>query len=167
MSEFQDGDLGGNPYRSPFSGSEALVVGDESGQAITHRVLSTLRETQPWVRFLSVLGFICSVLMVFVGSLGFLATLLAGARQGLVATFVPLVYIPLGIIYFIPSLFLFRYASRINAMWTTRNMRQLEDALAAQKSFWKYVGILAIAVIALYLVGIAFFVFTVARVHPH
>jgi hypothetical protein len=165
MSEFRDGDLGGNPYRSPSEGSEAFVVGDESGQAITHKVLSMLRQTQPWVRFLSVLGFICSAVMVLVGSIGFVAMASAGARMEPPGLIVLLAYIPAGILYFFPSLFLFRYASRINALWTTRSVRQLEDALEAQKSFWKFVGILMLVVIVLYLLGIVLAIMlAVARV---
>lgn len=165
MPGFRDGDLGDNPYRSPFADSDALVVGNESGQAITHKVLSMLRQTQPWVRFLSVLGFICSALMMLVGLLGFGTMTLAGADAGPASRFLLLVYIPVGVLYFFPSFFLFRYASRINALWTTRSVRQLEDALEAQKSFWKFVGILAAVVIALYLAGIVLvFVLAAARV---
>lgn len=161
MSEFRDGDLGGNPYRSPAEDSDTPVVGDESGQFITYKVLSMLRQTQPWVRFLSVLGFICSALMVLVGSLGFVTMMFAGAHRGPAERLLLLVYIPTGVLYFVPSLFLFRYASRINTLWTTRSVRQLEDALEAQKSFWKFVGILALVVIVLYLLGLVL-AFTIA-----
>lgn len=166
MSDYQDGDLGGNPYRSPSEGRDALVAGDESGQAMTHKVLAMLRQTQPWVRFLSVLGFVCSALMVFMGAFAFVATMSAKTRGGPVEHFVVLAYIPIGILYFFPSLFLFRYASRINTLWMTRSVRQLEDALEAQKSFWKFVGILALVVIVLYLLVIVLAIgFAATRMH--
>jgi hypothetical protein len=154
MSENRNADLGGNPYRSPSPVSDAIVAGDESGQVMTEKVLSMLRQTQPWVRFLSVLGFICSALMVLAGSIGFLAMALGPAHAGPVESVVLLAYVPMGILYFFPSFFLFRYASRINALWATRSVRQLEDALEAQKSFWKFVGILMLIMIVLYLLGL-------------
>ena len=160
MSEFQNSRSDDNPYRSPLDGGNVPVADDKSGQVITPTVLSTLRQTQPWVRFLSVLGFVVSALMVLMG-LGasvFAASALHGAHSG--ALFVFLLYIPMGILYFIPSLFLFRYASCINALWTNRTVRHLEDALRAQKSFWKFVGILTLIVIALYFLAfVAAFVF--------
>lgn len=154
MSEFQDAGLGDNPYRSPFSVSGASVVGDESGQVVAPKVASMLRQTQPWVRFLSVLGFVCSALMLVV-SLGIAIMTFARPRTDPIESLALVVYILVGVLYFFPSLFLFRYASRINALWTTRSVRQLEDALEAQKSFWKFVGILMLVVVVLYGLGIA------------
>lgn len=164
MSEFQDAGPGGNPYRSPSHFSDAPVAGDESGQVMTQKVVSILRQTQPWVRFLSVLGFIFSTLMVLVGTIGFAAMTFAGAGAGPIERSVLLMYIPMGVLYFFPSLFLFRYASRINALWANRSVRQLEDALEAQKSFWKFVGILMLVAMVLYVLIIAFaFVLGAAR----
>jgi hypothetical protein len=164
MPDFQNTGFEDNPYRSPLCGSDVVVVDDESGQVVTARVLSALRQTQPWVRFLSVLGFVCSTLMVLIGSIGFVAMTTVGDRADTSTRFLFLVYLPMGVLYFVPSLFLFRYASRIKALRTTRNVRQLEDALEAQKSFWKFVGILAIIVITLYLLLILL-AFVLAATH--
>jgi hypothetical protein len=166
MSESQDAGLGSNPYRSPFSVSEGQAVGDESGQVMTHKVLSMLRQTQPWVRFLSVLGIIIAALMVLVGSFGFVAMTFASSRTDSFPFFLWLVYIAVGVLYFLPALLLFRYASRINDLWTNRSVRALEDALEAQKSFWKFVGILMLVVIVLYLLVIVF-AFMAGAMHAH
>jgi hypothetical protein len=71
-----------------------------------------------------------------------------------------------GVLYFLPALLLFRYASRINDLWTNRSVRALEDALEAQKSFWKFVGILMLVVIVLYLLVIVF-AFMAGAMHAH
>ena len=60
MSELQNSGLDDNPYRSPVAGGNVPVAGNASGQVVTPTVLSTLRQTQPWVRFLSVVGFVVS-----------------------------------------------------------------------------------------------------------
>ena len=152
MSEFQSTDFKDNPYRSPSEIGDSPFVGNEVGQVVTPTVLAMLSQTQPWVRFLSVLGFIVSGLMVLGGLIAFVATMGRGVG------FIFLMYIPMGLLYFFPSLFLFRYASRIANLRMTRGVEQLEDALAAQKSFWKFVGIAALIVISLYLVALAAFI---------
>ena len=149
MAEFRSTDFEDNPYRSPSESGDAPILGDEVGQVVTPTVLAMLSQTQPWVRFLSVLGFIASGLMVLGGLVAFVATM--GRGMG----FIFLIYIPMGLLYFFPAMFLFRYAGRIADLRLTRGVEQLEDALAAQKSFWKFVGIAALIVISLYLVAIA------------
>jgi hypothetical protein len=153
MSEFQNTNFDDNPYRSPSEIVDEPIVGDDAGQVVTPTVLAMLRQTQPWVRFLSVLGFIFSVLMVLGGLVGLLNPI---SRPGIGPVF--LIYIPMGLLYFVPSLYLFRYASRIANLRRTHSVNQLEDALAAQKSFWKFVGIMAIIVIVIYVVAIASFI---------
>jgi hypothetical protein len=145
MSEFESKDIDDNPYRSPFESGYTPILPDEVGQCVTPTVLDMLRQTQPWVRFLSVLGFISSGLMVLIGVGGAVAMMSRGIG------FIFLIYVPMALLYFVPSLFLFRYASRIAELRVIRGVKQLEDALAAQKSFWKFVGIAAMVVIAIYL----------------
>ncbi len=165
MSNDWDTDLEGNPFRSPSSDCNAFVSGEETGHVITPKVLAMLRQTQPWVRFLSVLGFICSVLMAMAGIIGLAVPMFATGNMGPVECFIMmLVYFPIAAVYFVPSLFLFRYASRINALWATHSMRELEDALEAQKSFWKFAGILVLVVIFMYL-GFVVFI-GLAAIHP-
>jgi hypothetical protein len=155
MSKFQFTDFEENPYRSPPEIGETPIVGDEAGPVVTPTVLAMLSQTQPWVRFLSVLGFIVSGLMVLIGLVGLFGFAAIGRGMGLIL----LLYIPMALLYFIPSLFLFRYASRIADLRITRGVVELEDALAAQKSFWKFVGIAALIVIFLYVAAIAVFAF--------
>jgi hypothetical protein len=54
--------------------------------------------------------------------------------------------------YIVPGIFLMRYASRIAALVASGRADDLESALAAQKSFWKFVGIVVAVVLGLYLV---------------
>ena len=61
----------------------------------------------------------------------------------------------LGLLYIFPSLFLFRYASGIASMLKEDAVRGMESALAAQKSFWRFVGILTVIVLCIYAVVLA------------
>lgn len=124
-----------NPLYPPQG--EAQVSGAVSPEAI-----ELLRKTKPWVRLLGVLGMIGIVFMV----LGSLAIALMGfgpfkmlpliARIGASA-----MYLVMALLYLPPVLFLNRYASRIGDLVDDGSSENLEQALRAQKSFWKYVGI--------------------------
>jgi hypothetical protein len=57
------------------------------------------------------------------------------------------------------ALFLNRYASRIGTLVDSGSPEDLQQALAAQKSFWRYVGILTLVFICLYVVVIVVAIF--------
>lgn len=61
-------------------------------------------------------------------------------------------YLLMGVIYFIASLYLLRYAGAIKRAVTGLNASEMETALEAQASFWKLVGILSIVFIVLMIV---------------
>jgi hypothetical protein len=120
------------------------------GGAATPQAIEILLQTRPWVRFLSVLGFIATALMAVVGLLGG-GLGLAGAGGNAPAV-VMLAYVPLSLVYFFPSLFLWRFAERISKLQTTKAASDMESALEAQRSFWRFVGIAVALVLALYVV---------------
>jgi hypothetical protein len=105
-----------------------------------------LQRTQPWVRFLAIFGFVSAGLMIlgglFAGAAGALAT--AGGQAGGMELMVLLFMYPLfGVLYIYPSLCLLRYANHIRRFLAAPGGPQLEAALDAQRSFWKFAGILA------------------------
>ena len=65
-----------------------------------------------------------------------------------------LVYVAFGLLYVLPALFLNRYSSHIADLLRTNRMTDLELALAAQKSFWKFVGVFILVILCLYVLGI-------------
>ncbi len=60
----------------------------------------------------------------------------------------------MALIYIVPAIYLWRYADRIALFIQERSTGTLASALEAQKSFWKFVGILMLVVVAMYAVGI-------------
>jgi Family of unknown function (DUF5362) len=113
-------------------------------------VVSPLQRTQPWVRFLAVMGFIFAGLMVFVGVMAGIA----GAATGRLETLALMAVYPIiGVLYIFPSLYLLRYADRIKAYLASGQEADLAGALDAQRSFWKFAGVYTVVSIV---VGIAF-----------
>lgn len=141
------------PAWTPPPAAPAPVPAGMASGDVPHEVIELLRKTKPWVRFLSVLGFIGLVLMLL-GALGALVmAAAAGSFSG--PQVIPVVAVLVaGAFQFPALLFLSRYASRIKNLLASGHPQDLEDALSAQKSFWKYLGILTIVMIFLYIIGI-------------
>jgi ABC-type multidrug transport system permease subunit len=109
-----------------------------------------LQRTQPWVRFLSILGFIVVGLASLVG----LSEIVNLATERVEATPLSLVYPLLGLVNFFPAYYLHKYSKRIGVFVAQGHAVQLEAALEAQRAFWMYTGIIVLISIALVVVAV-------------
>lgn len=128
--------------------------GVQTVATITPQATQHLRGTRPWVLFMSILMFIGAGFMV-IGGLGAIA--MGGMRgmfNGPMAVVIGLAYIVMAAICGVMAYLLLAYAGAIKRFAFSQRSHDLEAALGAQKSFWKFVGILTIVVISLYLVVI-------------
>ena len=126
------------------------MYGGQPGAQATEMSVDFLRQTKPWVTFLSVMGFIGSGFML----LGGIGMIIAGAFAPSNGAFSPallgVLYIPMAFLYIYPSLKLWGYSGAIGRLLQTRSTTDLEAALSQQKSFWKFAGILMIVMMAVY-----------------
>jgi hypothetical protein len=116
-------------------------------ETITPAMIEFLGQTRPWVRFLSILGFVGTVFIVLAALFMMLMGGISGAMRnnplgGSGGIVLGVVYLLMAFLYFFPSLFLFRYANGIASM-DGDTVGGMERALEAQKSFWRFVGIAA------------------------
>ncbi|HUF18392.1 MAG TPA: type II secretion system protein GspG [Thermoanaerobaculia bacterium] len=128
-----------------------------SGDTLTPAMIESLRRTKPWVRFLSVLGFIAAGFMVLAGlALAVIAMVSEGPEfPGIFGLIVGLLYFLLALLYIFPSLYLSRYATAIGrALRPGPKSSAVEEALGHQKSFWKFAGIMALVMLLLYIPGV-------------
>lgn len=136
-----------NPYSAPGAGrgspDDSVLI-----EEFTRGTIDALRQTRPWVIFLGVLGFIGVGLMALIGLFGLLSLAAGGIRNS--QALILVVYLPVALLYFFPSLFLTRYGARIGGFVRDPSHRGLEAALTTQKSFWKFVGILTLVILLLY-----------------
>jgi membrane protein YqaA with SNARE-associated domain len=151
-----------NPYLAPASpgpyDAPALAAysagPQDRGAQVSDLAVEALRQTRPWVVFLSVMSFI---------GCGFM--LLAGVGMMVVGAFTPssspvptavlgLIYIPMAFLYIYPALKLWAFGGAITRLTASRSSADLEAALSQQKSFWKFLGIVTIVLMALYGVAI-------------
>jgi len=124
--------------------------------AITESMLTSLRQTRPWVKFLSILGFVSIFFVVVSGIVNMFVFSKAafGGSYGL-AIFMGAINILMGVLYFFPSFFLFKFASSIARLSDGGGAGELEEALSNQKSFWKFFGIMALVMFGVAILGMA------------
>ena len=122
---------------------------------ITESMLFSLKQTKPWTKLISIIGFIYVGFMIIFGIGGsFMFSRFGSSNSFPSSITLTVIYLLLGILYFFPCLFLFRFSSSIGRLLEGGGAAEMEEALVNQKSFWKFVGILAIISIIMAIVGI-------------
>jgi len=141
-----------NPYATP----SAELIPDEEGVSalVSSTARMALKQTRPWVLLLSILGFVFSGLMLL-GGLAMLLVSIFGGEWIMVAG--AALYVVLGSTYFFGAWIMFRYGQRIGSFLATGGLGDFEQALLAQKSIWKFFGIITLAVIAIYFLAVVVF----------
>jgi len=66
------------------------------------------------------------------------------------------VYLLLAVVLFFPNLFLIQYSNLLKRFSTDKSPADFELAMAKQKQFWMYVGILSIIYIAIIIIAVLF-----------
>lgn len=148
-----------DPYSTPAA--DFTPVSRPSEAAITQGVIQQLARTKPWVRFMSVMVFIGAGLMILAALLMLVIGGLmsgqsngnpifsGGLRFGLAAF-----YVLFACVYIYPGIKLWKYASRIGDLVQSGNAMDLESALNEQRSFWKFLGIVILVILSIYVLVI-------------
>lgn len=142
-----------NPYMPPGSQLSAPPMASMGGggEGVSAVSLEHLRNTKPWVRLLSVMGFIGSALLVIVALAMMVGSSFMGEQfSGAMGVGLGVAYLLFALFYIYPSVCLWRYANSIQALLSTRRTVDLETALGQQKSFWRFVGILMAFILVIY-----------------
>jgi hypothetical protein len=138
-----------NPYQSPSTPRSQWEVQSDV-EAVFHEAAQTLAQTKPWVRFLAVVGFLMFAISILgIVGMGIMLAMQPASPDGMMMM---LAVLPIAVlVYFIPSLLLWNYASRIADFLIDKSSQALAAAVGAQRSFWKYVGITSAVGIILYM----------------
>lgn len=112
-----------------------------------------LLEASKWANFIAIVGFIAIGLLIIMSfSIGaILANLPEGSLGGLPPKFFSFFYLIAAGIYFIPVFFLFQFAQKTKQALIEDDHNLLTFGLKKLKSHYKFIGILFIVLIALYL----------------
>lgn len=118
-----------------------------SDQTINH-----LDETRKWTTFLSILGFVFLGLLIIFGLFfGRIFSRFGNMQMIPFAGLIGIIYIIMAIIYFFPIYYLYMFSSYAKKACETRNPTDMEKAMQNLKSHFKFIGILIIVVLSLYL----------------
>jgi len=144
-----------DPYSTPISHDS--TSGRAGSSEVSQAVMLTLAGTKPWVRFFSVLMFVGAGLLLLVA----LVMAVAGASigkasgnpmfSGGMGVGIAVIYGLLSIIYVYPGMKLWKYSNSIRNLLQTSAEVDLIDALNQQRAFWKFIGILFLSLLALYI----------------
>ncbi len=143
-----------NPYQAPNTG---YLAPPPSGTGeVSPGVMEALKDTRPWVRFMAILTFVMTGLMM-IGGLGIAAL----GRTGGPAFNLGLAigYILMAFLYVFPGIYMYRYGTAIGHLQEGGGVPALEDAMRQQRSFWRFVGIMALVVVCIYGLIIVFALF--------
>jgi len=138
-----------NLYQPP---SAPISAGGYSGDAgISPLVIQHLVRTQPWVRLISLPGFIMTILVLSSAMFSFTRRQVydsdafqTGGVIGIIVT---------GILCLCPLILLNRYAGAIDKLKRTQSTTDLENALNQQRAYWKFVGVLVLIGVVIWLAG--------------
>ena len=129
----------------------------ENGSEVNQNILQGFKATKPWVRLFSVLGFISVGFMILAAFFILAASMIGseslgmGAFQGI---FMFIIYVFSSLLYFFPSLLLWKYGTAIENLTNMASIENLEKAVDSQRAFWKLIGIFAIIWIVLAILGL-------------
>jgi hypothetical protein len=147
-----------DPYSSPATYDSS--TGYASSANVSQGVINQLAGTKPWVRFMSVLMFIGAgfmllaalIMLVAGGAVAATTKSSGGALPAGMMSVIAILYAVFSAVYIYPALKLWKYANRIGSLLITGATMDLESALNEQRAFWKFIGIMVIAMFALYFV---------------
>ena len=151
-----------NSELSPEQNTESTLFGfgiDQSSKA-------HLWEAAKWAKFLAIMGFIMCGLAVVFGI--FMGTIYSSMMKnyddyGAAATyadgmsiFMIILYVGIAVIYFFPCLFLLRFANHMKNALNTDDQVTLNTSFQNLKIMFRYVGIVTIIFISLYILFILY-----------
>ena len=137
-----------------FSESSSLF-----GLAINENNKGDLADTARWARFLSIVGFVMCGLIVLIGFFaGSIFSMFAntgeleelGGMSSAMGAGMAFFYVIIAAIYFIPCLFLFRFANKMKLALSSNDQMALTTSFQNLKSMFRFFGIVTIIMISIY-----------------
>lgn len=118
-----------------------------------------LQQLYKWTRFLGIAGSIIAAFILLNGLALFAQPQLAQEAldnmiPGLNARSISLVYIVLGFVYIIPMRMLLRFSRQLELYFKREDAAQALEALVSLSSFFKFIGVMVLIVLGLYILTI-------------
>lgn len=141
--------------------------------SVTPTIQSLLKETSKWANFLAILGFVGIGLLVVIGifvsiMMGSMPDMMGQANPyselGIGGGMIGVFYIVMGLLYFFPVLYMYKFARKMKIALDNNDNGQLTESFKNLKALFKFMGIMAIIILSIYvlvfllaILGAAFF----------
>lgn len=132
------------------------VIEVKDGLTLSNKELAFLKEAAKWANFLAILGFIgigFMVIFAFFASALFAFLPSSQTIPGFMGGLFTVVYLILAAIYFFPVYYLYGFASRTKKAIIFSDNTAISKAFEFLKSHYKFIGILYIVLMGLYVLG--------------
>lgn len=128
--------------------------------SVTPEIQSFLRETAKWGKFMAIVGFVFTALIMIlaIGMSFFMSSALAeiadepgmGMFGAIGGGFISFIYILFGLMYFFPCLYLYRFSTRMKIALAQNDQQYLHESFMNLKSLYKYWGIFTAVILGFY-----------------
>ena len=142
----------------PILNEPALGAGDNELK-LNKEDQNNLIQTAKWAKFLGIVGFVMSGLIVLFGLSimgGFLLGNEFGNIYGGMGSAMGFFYILFSLIYIFPSYYVFRFGTQISSGLRSGNQAQCSEAYSNLKKLFVFMGVMTVIVLSLYALAILF-----------
>lgn len=152
-----------NPYESlqAETGVSNLEDSEDSFASITEDMISSMKQSSSWIRFLAICGFVYAGFIIAAGVLSVSIFIFLGSASSntiaaelgmdplLFGIMITILILAVGMLIIVPFRFLYNFGTKMRTYVQTGNESALELAFMNNKSFWKFCGIVTIVLLAL------------------
>ncbi|QEK51344.1 hypothetical protein FYC62_06435 [Pedobacter aquae] len=148
-----------NNYSENLQNQENLNKEEPKTLVFNLSIEDLLLETAKWGKFLAIMGFVFTGLIVLVGlalsvfGTSMLSNSPLGAIGGAALGFI---YMLMGLVYYFPSKYLYDFAVYIKQAVLIKDQESLDYAFSRLKSVYKFWGILVIILLVFYAIAFLF-----------
>ena len=142
---------------------EETTIQENERLYLSQEAQGFLKETAKWAYFLSILGFVgigfMVVLALFIGTIFSALNNMSGAMNpmmGIGTGFISGLYLLIALIYFFPIYYLFQFSSKMKKAFKSNDNDLINSSFEYLKSHYKFVGIVALIFIIVYVLIILF-----------
>lgn len=128
---------------------------DNSALVISEQIMTHLNETRKWAKFISIMGFIGVGLIVIIAlSIGSILNFVASMAPmplPFSSFFITLIYLLIALLYFFPVRYLYLFSTKMETALMQKDQSELSASFENLKSVFKFIGIMTIVVISIYI----------------
>jgi len=119
------------------------------------RIKGYLLETSKWSKFIAIVGFVGIGILAVIGILMLIGfSFLGNLYKGVPMWIVGVVYIVMSVIYYFPTIYLYKFSTKIKQGLQLEGEMVLADGFLNLKKVFKFIGILTIVILSIYVLAL-------------